>query len=227
MRLVSAAVVVGLLAACATVANARTSIKFSPEGDLESVEVQNTMEEDLERIQSVLGEFEKENGDCGCSGLTCQCCQRIRVKQIRLDENCCLKLTFRPSDGTVTVALTIGGRTVWKADFPVGRPPSTCVDLPFIFLKPRLCIELYNFRIESRVLSGCSRITFKVFGKDIAKVNLGCFRIKFVDLPDASSVDFSQLVRAMKMGGNGEETEMTEMEEGRITEQTDDLQRIL
>jgi len=145
----------------------------SSESDLETVQVDETMAT-FEHLQQLFDDMKANDARCSCAGLTCKCCVKIKVGKFRA--NSCLNLSYNPKAGTATVSLTVDRHKVFRKTFHVSRPISPCIN----YKVAKICLQFYNFRVDKKTLTGCTKITAKAFGKRIS-INLGCFRIKFLD----------------------------------------------
>lgn len=212
MSLAATMAVLVLLGVCANVASARTLLNFSPDGNLESIEVLQSAVENLENVQSVLEEFGEENDGFNCKGLTCESCKKFKISKFSV--KICVKVTYKPSTGNITAELTVAGKTVWKLEFPVGKAPSPCIKVSIFGFKVEICVT-FDLHVDSHELNGCVKLKV-TFPKGSIDVNLGCFRLKFVDSVDLQEPrqEFIPLIRAMTMVGRGsEDVEMTKSEE--------------
>ncbi|XP_022099650.1 uncharacterized protein LOC110984127 [Acanthaster planci] len=138
------------------------------EDELALVESTDTVDEWLDLSPSV-----SANGPCSCSHDQCQCCQRIKIKAIKINNNICIKVQFLSSNIGVSLSLTIDGKTVFTKTLSLKNPPPICEPLGV----GKVCISLYDLSLTKDALSGCGRLQAKLLGKTVATVKLGCFKI--------------------------------------------------
>lgn len=55
--------------------------------------------------------------------------------------------------------------------------PETCVRVPFIQKAAEVCLQFYNLNTEKTSFGGCARISVKLLGVTLLKIDLGCLKI--------------------------------------------------
>ncbi|XP_038073404.1 uncharacterized protein LOC119741641 [Patiria miniata] len=113
------------------------------------------------------------NGPCACSQDQCECCQHIKIKELKIDDTVCIQVQFLSTAVGVSLTLTIDGKVIFRKTLSLKDPPPICVSLA----GGKLCIALYDLAVTPEAVSGCGRLEAKFFGVTVAKVKLGCFKI--------------------------------------------------
>ncbi|XP_033633991.1 uncharacterized protein LOC117295440 isoform X3 [Asterias rubens] len=121
---------------------------------------------------------------CACSDKTCGCCQQIKIKELDINSQACVNVTFLSTQLGVKLSLSVGGKVLFDKTVSIKNPGPVCVKLGENKFGAELCVELYNIAVSLADMQACARLEGKVFSKTVATVDLGCFKIPFKVNPD-------------------------------------------
>lgn len=166
--------------------------------ELQDKQPPNDQEELLRNVQGLLRVIQSmldpdkdtvsENGNaaCRCTGLRCQCCQRIRMRKIKLDENCCLTVMYlKRNVGFLTTFVC--GKIRGSKEISLRNPLPICVGIPYLTKGASICLQLNDLRVNGRSAHGCATLLGRLFFVTVVKVRLGCFNMNFLDQQTAAA----------------------------------------
>lgn len=162
------------------------------QSELEEVPIQDNVamlreiRDVLRGIQSLLEPSLNESSSqdvngCKCSGLQCTCCQRIRVRKLKIDKDCCLSVRYLKQNYGFLTTLTLGNRRLFSKEISLRNPIPICIGVPYLTKGASICIQLNNLRAGKGYASGCGTLLGRLLFVTVAKIKLGCFNLRFVD----------------------------------------------
>ncbi|XP_033633990.1 uncharacterized protein LOC117295440 isoform X2 [Asterias rubens] len=139
---------------------------------------------------------------CACSDKTCGCCQQIKIKELDINSQACVNVTFLSTQLGVKLSLSVGGKVLFDKTVSIKNPGPVCVKLGENKFGAELCVELYNIAVSLADMQACARLEGKVFSKTVATVDLGCFKIPFKAselLGAGHALDWTHLMNSMQL----------------------------
>lgn len=150
--------------------------KFPVEDDQDMLkQIQNILENSdpsFDPISSV-----EKRAAIRCAEGQCSICQRVQIKPLGINENCCITVAYLKSNIGLLTTLTIGGRTIFTQEISVKNPKPVCHGVPFFSRIGSVCIQLHDLSFASRQLRGCSTLSAHAFFASVFKLKLGCFTV--------------------------------------------------
>ncbi|XP_031834270.1 uncharacterized protein LOC116427719 isoform X2 [Nomia melanderi] len=113
---------------------------------------------------------------CGCKNLECSCCAGIKIKSIHFNQNACIKLALVPKDSAIRLSLNLNDKQIYSASVSIKDLPPLCIKVPKISAA-KVCLRIYNLRIEGKNLQGCVDLETRVTGKAILVLHFNCLNI--------------------------------------------------
>ncbi|XP_052071334.1 uncharacterized protein LOC127709712 [Mytilus californianus] len=110
---------------------------------------------------------------CTCSANGCNCCKTVTMKGIT--KTVCINLIYKGLE--IDVKLQVDGKVYFTKEFEVkSPPPNMCTTINIKGTSVKVCVQLTEFKVESKDVSGCVGASASAFGQHY-NIKLGCFKM--------------------------------------------------
>jgi hypothetical protein len=138
-----------------------------------------------------------KEAQCSCINYNCGCCAHVTVPKIKLDDTCCVNVSYLPAEYGISVTFTFDGISIINATVSAKNPPPICFGIPYLEKEASVCIRFYNLDYTERLISGCVRLEARLAFVLVESVDLGCFHLPIPGGPMAEQ-GAAALVAALK-----------------------------
>lgn len=110
---------------------------------------------------------------CTCSANGCNCCKTVTMKGIT--KTVCINLIYKGLE--IDVKLQVDGKVYFSKEFEVkSPPPNMCTTIKIKGTSVKVCVQLTEFKVESKDVSGCVGASASALGQHY-DIKLGCFKM--------------------------------------------------
>jgi hypothetical protein len=118
---------------------------------------------------------QSKEASCQCIDYNCGCCAHLFVPEIKLDNTCCVNMSYLPNEFGIAVVFTVDKLVIINITVSAKNPPPICFGIPYLEKAASICLHFYDIDWSDKTLSGCIRLEAHLVYIFVKSFNLGCF----------------------------------------------------
>ncbi|XP_064647614.1 uncharacterized protein LOC135500235 [Lineus longissimus] len=124
--------------------------------------------------------YDLNPGTCSCRDLNCECCARIFVRRLKVDQQICINFTYVAGNQVLKTNIFYQKQLAFNQTISAKEPPEICMLGTHNLTET--CVQFLNITYNVQAsedhktrLTGCMEFHFNVESKTIASYPVGCF----------------------------------------------------